>query len=376
MRKSLFFFTTLFTTINAFAQPANDEPSTAITLTSGVPVTLHFNGATPSASATSWNGGTGEDIFIKFTIPSTTFSIVYDQSTFSGTLNEATWVGYVSDTTQISSGGSCCGGGFGAEGYGAVTPGTTFYMGFYVDPGSDTVFTVMLLLPPANDNYTSVPALSVNSTCVTTAGTLLGATESLPGFPSCYGYADDDVWYSFTATDTQATVRADGASDLVIEIYENAFGFHMLDCDNVSTSGPDSVVVGGLTVGDMYYLRVYDSDFWLTMLANGIDPTFDVCVYAANMSAIAENKKFQANVSVYPNPVNETLNIVYADNEIQVNKIDIINLGGQLVQTQSIPVSVNTIHRETINVGNLPAGMYTVRLTGNNQQVYKPLIKN
>ncbi|HYG50927.1 MAG TPA: T9SS type A sorting domain-containing protein [Flavobacteriales bacterium] len=361
---------------HCFAQPSNDEPTTASTLVSGVPFTLHFNGATPSTDAAAWNGGTGGDIFVKFTVPGEAFTLVYDQSTFTGTLYESTWIDHVSDTTQVSAGSSCCGGSMSAIGSGGLNPGTTYYMGFYVDPGDDTLMTITLLLPPSNDNYITSPMLSVGISCTTTSGTLLGATESLYGFPTCYGIADDDVWYTFIATDTQATVRAVGMSDLVIEVYENAFGFPMLDCGSQTTSGVDSVVIGSLTPGEMYYLRIFDSDFWFAPFSSGIDLTFDICVYAAYANAIAENKEKNISLSVYPNPARETVHVVYADNEIQLTNIEIVNMSGQVVMSQPVQQSTNSIHREIIDIQTLPPGIYAVKLIATDKQVFRPLVKN
>ena len=48
-----------------------------------------------------------------------------------------------------------------------------------------------------SDNCSTATVLSVNSSCVTTAGTTASATQSIVG---CVGTADDDVWYEFVAT--------------------------------------------------------------------------------------------------------------------------------------------------------------------------------
>ncbi|HKC67008.1 MAG TPA: hypothetical protein VKG26_02175, partial [Bacteroidia bacterium] len=50
-----------------------------------------------------------------------------------------------------------------------------------------------------SDNCSSATVITPNSSCIYTAGTSAGATQSIPG---CVGTADDDVWYQFTATST------------------------------------------------------------------------------------------------------------------------------------------------------------------------------
>lgn len=62
--------------------------------------------------------------------------------------------------------------------------------------------------PPSNDECTGATTpLTVNTdnTCTTaTAGTTVGATQSIPGIlcNGLTGAADDDVWFSFEATET------------------------------------------------------------------------------------------------------------------------------------------------------------------------------
>jgi len=60
--------------------------------------------------------------------------------------------------------------------------------------------------PPANNNCSGATNLTVNpnTTCSTsTNGSTIGATQSQSG---CTGTADDDVWYSFTATSSAHTI--------------------------------------------------------------------------------------------------------------------------------------------------------------------------
>ncbi|MBO4481095.1 MAG: T9SS type A sorting domain-containing protein [Bacteroidales bacterium] len=71
---------------------------------------------------------------------------------------------------------------------------------------------------------------------------------------------------------------------------------------------------------------------------------------------------FNNTVSIYPNPVNSTLN-VKADG---FKEVAIFNTTGQRVYHNTI--SDNNFQ---INVGNLPAGVYFLRLTGNNNVVKK-----
>jgi hypothetical protein len=132
-------------------------------------------------------------------------------------------------------------------------------------------FTTLIL----NDNSDGAIDLTINSstTCTTTTtGTSVGATQTLAA-QSLYGTADDDVWYKFTATATNVdmTVTRGTMNDLVVEGYTSSL-VSMGVVDDYSTS-PELVSFTGLTIGDVYYVRVYS--YAATVGSRG---TFIICI--------------------------------------------------------------------------------------------------
>jgi hypothetical protein len=127
---------------------------------------------------------------------------------------------------------------------------------------------------PANDNCSGAITLSVNSTCVGTAGNATGATQSQAG---CTGTANDDVWYKFVATSTSHNVSVTGASgyDAVLQVFSGTCGsLSSLSCRDVTFGGgTETATLTGLTAGATYFVRVYD--WYSSTLAN---PSFTVCV--------------------------------------------------------------------------------------------------
>jgi PKD repeat protein len=127
----------------------------------------------------------------------------------------------------------------------------------------------------ANDECANAIALTQNTTCVTTAANVDNATISLNG---CVGTANDDVWFSFVATTANVSVDVTGSAsfDAVVEVFD-ACGGNSLGCTDFTLAGEtESAYLPGLTIGNTYYVRVYD--FGL-----GIPATtgFDICVYNA-----------------------------------------------------------------------------------------------
>ncbi|WP_309640134.1 fibronectin type III domain-containing protein [Flavobacterium sp.] len=128
-----------------------------------------------------------------------------------------------------------------------------------------------------NDDCSTAIPLTVNptGTCTTsTNGTTAGATQSQVG---CVGTADDDVWYSFTATSTShiVTVTPTTLSDAVLQVFTGtcAGTLTSLSCmDNTLGSAVETTTLSGLSIGATYFVRVYS-------YSSGINQgTFSMCV--------------------------------------------------------------------------------------------------
>ena len=145
-------------------------------------------------------------------------------------------------------------------------------------PASGLIFIwtpAVVVSAPANDNSAGAIALTINSstTCTTTTtGTSIAATQTLAA-QSLYGTADDDVWYKFTATavNLDISVTRGTMNDLVVEAYTSSL-VSMGAVDNYSTS-PETASFTGLTIGAVYYIRVYS--FAATVGSRG---TFIICM--------------------------------------------------------------------------------------------------
>ncbi len=144
---------------------------------------------------------------------------------------------------------------------------------------STWVGPVSFALAPANDDCATAVALTVNpdTTCTaTTAGNTLGATNSNVPVGTCTGTPDDDVWYSFVAgsavqTVTLSNVVSTGTSSstsLYIQVFSGTCG----SLTSVQCGTANSTSISGLTVGQTYYVRVYNSN------GAGANNSFSICV--------------------------------------------------------------------------------------------------
>ncbi len=136
-----------------------------------------------------------------------------------------------------------------------------------------------LACPPVNDNCVGAIALSINpdlSCTDVTAGSVAGATASPTNATSCFGAEDDDVWFSFVATQTSHPISLLNVAGLTTDMFHSLWTG--LDCDNLTLvpgtcSDADASSPIGLIVGNTYYLRVYT--YTATV---GQTSTFNVCI--------------------------------------------------------------------------------------------------
>ncbi|OIQ29007.1 MAG: hypothetical protein BM564_07265 [Bacteroidetes bacterium MedPE-SWsnd-G2] len=171
-----------------------------------------------------------------------------------------------------------CGSGYGPQVIDELVVGEPYLIQIYSGSSSpqDTVFTLCVgTLPsaPDNDECANAEVLTVNADMecgVTTPGTVASATNS--GVDTCGGTEDDDVWYSFTATNDRHVISLENVNGWVYKVLYDASAGCQIFTDNLLCSTADSDLVTGLVPGNEYFLQVYSGTS---------DPetfSFDVCV--------------------------------------------------------------------------------------------------
>jgi subtilisin-like proprotein convertase family protein len=282
MKKILFSSLLLLSSIGASAQsdgctgvPTLTPGASCTTTNFSLPGTFADGGIVSSTCAT---GNNRDDGWYSFTATTTSTTI-----TITAAANDvclAIW--------------SACGGGtelgcnlVATGGTGSVTlttvVSTTYYVQLHRQSGNNGASAngtvcVVAVSPPSNDNCAGATSVTqqANGSCVTVNGTVASATSS--GIANCTGTADDDVWFSFTATNTQAIINrtTTGSWDSGIEIFAST-GAAPGSCIGASLGCQDAetaFTVTGLTVGMNYYVRVYS---WGSGVTPGT-PTFTFCI--------------------------------------------------------------------------------------------------
>ncbi|MBK6946272.1 MAG: hypothetical protein IPH21_16635 [Flavobacteriales bacterium] len=171
----------------------------------------------------------------------------------------------------------------------ALNFGTTYYVWFDNWPSPNEspcpgTFSLQLIPPaPANDDCAAaIPLDATSLTCTPTDGNTASATQSFAG---CSGTANDDVWYSFLATETSHVIRVNGYGtfDPVFELFDGGSDPGVcpvagpgITCQNATgAANLETFTAVGLSIGNRYFVRVYDSG---TGISYSTAPSFNICV--------------------------------------------------------------------------------------------------
>lgn len=150
-----------------------------------------------------------------------------------------------------------------------LTTGATYYLRVFSPLHATFDFQLCVLNlppPPPNDECAGALPAPVNaglSADLYTDGSTLGTTSSLP---ECGGTeSTHDLWYSFTATSVSHRLLVQDYGDIFGDSRQLGYEVYQGDCDHLSSlacghHAPnyfDETLLGGLTPGNTYFVRIY-----------------------------------------------------------------------------------------------------------------------
>lgn len=169
-----------------------------------------------------------------------------------------------------------------------LTGGTTYYITVSTYPSPQTtvfdidIENVTCPIPATNDDCVDAipfPTIPVGGGCAQLLNqSNFNATNSFVtpngACSSNSGTPDDDVWFSFVATEAILYLEAtyvSGTSDVYWQVFSSSCGSNMtaILCTDVNTGG----TMTGLTIGNTYYVRMY-------CYSSGVSATYqDICIH-------------------------------------------------------------------------------------------------
>lgn len=90
---------------------------------------------------------------------------------------------------------------------------------------------------------------------------------------------------------------------------------------------------------------------------------------APTVLAVADNQ-LASNVSIFPNPASNVVNV--SADKSQINNITITDLNGRIVKQNT----VNNLSKVELNISDLSSGVYMMNVKSNNGSVTKKIVKN
>ncbi len=295
---------------------ANDDCSTATLLTSNntcntTTGNLRYATSNGPAGACAGTLTTTYDVWYKFVANSTMHAVRL--SNLGSNLSAATtYIETLSGTCGALTSLSCQTAAT-RDTIGGLTIGNTYYVRVFVTTNptasatSDWNFNICIQNPPPNDDCGGAVTLTPGATCTNVTGRIdLATTGTVP--VGCFGVGTYwDVWYKFTASAVAQTVTLSNVDAIFtaprMQIYSGTCpgGLVSMSCATGLT-----ITQAGLTIGNVYYIRVANNaNPWTT---TGND-RFDICVTTAASPPANDNCNTPStlNSGLVCNPVGGTL---------------------------------------------------------------------
>ncbi|MGV3636334.1 MAG: T9SS type A sorting domain-containing protein [Flavobacteriales bacterium] len=261
--------------------------------------------------------------------------------------------------------------------FGNLPPGTYYYaVGNAFTPGTytwnvsaDPVGTN----GPPNDDCAGALPLTVNTTCTPVNFAPSCASPSPPSGGCLDGLAnaEDDAWYSFTATVAEMAVGMfphSTAFGPILEVYAgNCGSLNSIGCANGFAGDTLEVALDALVPGTTYYLKAYNGYFGIP---SG-DAGYDVCVVEGTGIGIGLEEHMDiASLTVHPNPTegDVSMNITGMQGILDLRILDA--MGRTVLVERFIPSGPITIHA----ADRLSAGTYVLRATDGHRLAQAPFV--
>lgn len=290
--------------------PGNDECANAILLpvnssnicTSSAAGTIQCATGSPEANTTCGATLDDDDVWYKFVATQTTHLISLFNIT--GSTTDMT-IALYSGTCGTLANFSCLNDD--QSNVTGLTVGATYYARVYTNSstaGQTTAFEICIgsiPVAPSNDECANATTITVNttSTCADyVSGTVYSATASTQG-TSCGGSDDDDVWFQFVATDTIHNISLTNIYGSTTDMYFTVSSGNCTTLTSLLCSEENAAQLGGLTIGNTYYIRVYT-----TTSTGGQTSAFDLCVSSIAPTAYCKGADPFCTGTTYNFPTN------------------------------------------------------------------------
>jgi hypothetical protein len=94
------------------------------------------------------------------------------------------------------------------------------------------------------------------------------------------------------------------------------------------------------------------------------------------LTGIGENPKSGFNAAIYPNPVNDVMNLVINPGKSKLAVVSILDMSGRMVLNKKYEIQAEDLSTLQIPVSDLPSGMYMVKIQAGGKVISRKVIVN
>ncbi|OQA17262.1 MAG: hypothetical protein BWY61_02144 [Firmicutes bacterium ADurb.Bin354] len=195
--------------------------------------------------------------------------------------------------------------------------------------------------------------------------------------------AGENDWYRFqTSTAGSYSIQTSGSSDTYMYLYASDKTTLISENDDGAGVVYNAKITANLSAGSIYYVRVrlYKSTvtgyYAINVTKNESSKGSGEYMKAAPAAEIIkkdDQEEDTAALLIYPNPAIDKITVEYADELIDMIRLEIISASGRKVYTEHLASDQQV--NETINVSQLPAGLYFVRIVKADRVITGKFIK-
>ncbi|MFS4473228.1 T9SS type A sorting domain-containing protein [Chryseobacterium sp. T20] len=319
-------------------------------------------GATMDGNAPSCSQDAVDNVWFKVVIPASGNVTLETKSASNSSFNDSVLSIYNGTCGSLTE--TACDDDSGEDSFSRITltgqtPGATLYVSVWKpSPNTDNgqfQISAYEATPPANNNCTEATSLTVGADFTSGAITSTNLNSTTDGnAPSCSQDAVENVWFKVVVPASgNITLEAQEATGSLfaaplISVYSGICGtLTEIACDlDSSPSSFPLVSLTGQTPGTTLYVSVWK---YTSNTENG---EFQISAYDNTALSTHELLNNKNNITVFPNPFSDVLNI---SDISKVKSVTVIDALGKLVKTIEKPSS-------QLNLNDLKTGLYLVTL--------------
>lgn len=223
-----------------------------------------------------------------------------------------------------------------------------------------------------------------NATCMIISGNTMilgGSSSASVSVGAIYVSADNGQTWASSVTGfdnsyvpTDITVLSNGSIYMTCSKYDSGIGGFISRIYNSTDNGNTWIQVpttGLSTLGNAHMIGVSRN---VMILGGGNFNDSDIGeIYTSPLPNVYSDNLNFSQVSIYPNPATDIINVLFSDNQDEIIKVEIYSVLGQKKWTKNIDMQIKELN---IPIHDLDKGIYFLVMISDKKQTSYKIVKN